>query len=779
MANVLFKRGLQANLPSSGVIDGAFYLTTDTNRLYVGNAVGNDVELVELNKSITVVEDVAHLPTSGVQVGQFYYVAGTNLHNGESNSNGNILAVVTSCSADGTNPHWTQVNPDTNDNDNDHLGSVSVSKGTEANGVIPYTLTFQMVNKNNQNLTGTQPSVTFNIDIADIITLLDANVTVSAITNKTATITTKLKDMRNNTTTTGSSFGIKGGDNVTLTKDNDGNIVIDTGISSGSIQLAVDGTGTNLVKANVQVNGADSGDTLQIAGESGIGVSYGSVSGVTGNVVKVGHTNSVSNGTDGGSTETAATLANGGNFTAVIESKYDAYGHVTSQKKQTITLPTIYAGSIGVDSTDKGKLTFTVKDQNGTETTAATSSASVLYHTITVDGTEQTVTNQGSLGSFYSKDSIDSMMRSLDALTYKGTVASVSDIPDGTTAGEEIQVGDTYKVTAANGITYTYGGNTITAKQGDLLIATGTEGSDGYITANSLEWTVAAGGSDTDTTYNTKVTAGSTNVANVGIIASTAAGNFTQYVPFSGDGVVTVTATAGEGSNGSVALAHANSGATAGSYAANTAGAVAAGGNIVVPSLTVDAKGHVTAISDVTLSIPGAPKLAGDEANKQVKLQNSTGTDLGTITFSNGNMITATVAENGVNETVTFDHNTVATTNDTTAAPAKDLSSSTDSNRQITAISGITRDNYGHITAIETSTYTIGRIDDQLVQTITSTSAGASSIDSVTVSTDLQNYAGTSKGTSDFTLKSPNKTIAITNTANTSDINIDIVWGTF
>ena len=43
MANVLFKRGLQANLPKSNIIDGAFYLTTDTNRLYIGN----NTELVD------------------------------------------------------------------------------------------------------------------------------------------------------------------------------------------------------------------------------------------------------------------------------------------------------------------------------------------------------------------------------------------------------------------------------------------------------------------------------------------------------------------------------------------------------------------------------------------------------------------------------------------------------------------------------------------------------------------------------------------------------------
>jgi hypothetical protein len=36
--NLFFKRGSQANLNNiTASIDGAFYLTTDTNRLYIGN----------------------------------------------------------------------------------------------------------------------------------------------------------------------------------------------------------------------------------------------------------------------------------------------------------------------------------------------------------------------------------------------------------------------------------------------------------------------------------------------------------------------------------------------------------------------------------------------------------------------------------------------------------------------------------------------------------------------------------------------------------------------
>ena len=54
--NVLFKRGLQSALPST-VIDGAFYLTTDTHRLYVGQGTTP----VLLNQTVQFVNSIAEL----------------------------------------------------------------------------------------------------------------------------------------------------------------------------------------------------------------------------------------------------------------------------------------------------------------------------------------------------------------------------------------------------------------------------------------------------------------------------------------------------------------------------------------------------------------------------------------------------------------------------------------------------------------------------------------------------------------------------------------------
>ena len=57
MANVMFKRGLSTALPWNSAQDGTFYLTSDTNRLYVGNGS----TLAELNRYVKTVVTIADL----------------------------------------------------------------------------------------------------------------------------------------------------------------------------------------------------------------------------------------------------------------------------------------------------------------------------------------------------------------------------------------------------------------------------------------------------------------------------------------------------------------------------------------------------------------------------------------------------------------------------------------------------------------------------------------------------------------------------------------------
>ena len=105
MANPMIKflRGSQSsfeNIAKSGNYDdGVFYLTTDTNRLYVGKG---DKTPSLLNQTVQIVANVQSLPATAHQ-NDFYYCTGEN-----------ILAVY----KDGS---WTQINNDT------HNKSVDVS----------------------------------------------------------------------------------------------------------------------------------------------------------------------------------------------------------------------------------------------------------------------------------------------------------------------------------------------------------------------------------------------------------------------------------------------------------------------------------------------------------------------------------------------------------------------------------------------------------------------------------------------------------------------------
>ena len=100
MSNILFKRGSRSalNTLKSGNkgIEGAFYLTEDTHRLYAGMSGG---KIVDLNQYITVVDAVANLNTVNAQKGDFAYIKA-----------GNILAVYTN--DDPQNP-WVQINQNT------------------------------------------------------------------------------------------------------------------------------------------------------------------------------------------------------------------------------------------------------------------------------------------------------------------------------------------------------------------------------------------------------------------------------------------------------------------------------------------------------------------------------------------------------------------------------------------------------------------------------------------------------------------------------------------
>ena len=142
MANVKFLRGLQANLPVDGnAVDGVFYLTTDTNRLYIGDS-SNNKKL--LNQTVQIVPDLETLVGLSTQwrnnntatdhINDFYYIGGDK----------NILAVFTNT---GSDAGWQQINPDTNT----HILSSSLTASSSVTDNVNLTLGLTD-NDNTQNL---------------------------------------------------------------------------------------------------------------------------------------------------------------------------------------------------------------------------------------------------------------------------------------------------------------------------------------------------------------------------------------------------------------------------------------------------------------------------------------------------------------------------------------------------------------------------------------------------------------------------------------------------
>ena len=212
MANVSFKRGSQTNLASATVTDGTFYLTTDTHRLYIGQKVTTgeqtETKLFPVNEGVITVADVAALQnialdsqTNDDLAGSFYYATKEN-----------ILCVW-------NGKKWVQINPDTN--------------------TYITTADWNVVKKTIQLVLGIN-NTTNTID-APKINFVGDNVTVTPVTRenkKEIDVKIDVPDLGVTWTAADGSdreklavdlgdggFSLIGGQNIALTKSNEGNNV--------------------------------------------------------------------------------------------------------------------------------------------------------------------------------------------------------------------------------------------------------------------------------------------------------------------------------------------------------------------------------------------------------------------------------------------------------------------------------------------------------------------------------------------------------------------------
>lgn len=174
MAYVKFYRGLEAsllaNVTPSAANEGAFYLTTDTERLYnvvnKGTTAAPDYKMVPLGERINLIQELNALPNAAEHIGEFAYVA-----------NGNIFAVSVT---DGSSAKWQQVNQQAAD--------LSVQSLTTAVAAANDTATITLTaNKNG----GAKPDTTLKIAAG-------TGIDVTSSANDTVTISKEATPLRLN-----------------------------------------------------------------------------------------------------------------------------------------------------------------------------------------------------------------------------------------------------------------------------------------------------------------------------------------------------------------------------------------------------------------------------------------------------------------------------------------------------------------------------------------------------------------------------------------------------
>ena len=246
MANVIFKRGLQANLPNQ-VEDGVFYLTTDTNRLYIGQSNGTSVDKKLLNQTVQIVPTLAKLAeissgwgaSASQHINDFYYVTEKN-----------IFAVYTGT---GENSGWQQINPDTDTT----ISSVGIAASSSTTNNVQATVT--VTDSNSTTYSGSvhfvgDGTAHVSVDAGGNIKILGDSYSLQAPTisadNKTATVTLHNSD---NIAAHDSSLILESGNVNTLAFSTTGNKVILTSQN------------TNLAGANASVGVTANNGTLSVS----------------------------------------------------------------------------------------------------------------------------------------------------------------------------------------------------------------------------------------------------------------------------------------------------------------------------------------------------------------------------------------------------------------------------------------------------------------------------------------------------------------------------------
>jgi hypothetical protein len=232
MAQVMFKKGLSTALPKTGLVEGAFYLTTDTDKLYICND-GNKLSL--LNQVVHSVANIRALPKiADAAVGEFYYCLEEN-----------VLATKKAAADES----WTQINADTDTKVSDVTTTTAVNSGIAT--VTTKVKSTTKAGASAGELTGSfkikgagDNTITCDADGVIVITGKNDNATYTLGTAEGGKIALKGAG----TGATNTEITVKGAGDIAITSDAAGNLTVDGTALKDAITDAAAGVTIDSIK---------------------------------------------------------------------------------------------------------------------------------------------------------------------------------------------------------------------------------------------------------------------------------------------------------------------------------------------------------------------------------------------------------------------------------------------------------------------------------------------------------------------------------------------------
>ena len=242
---VQFLHGTESSLQNlrdnaSSIKPGAFYVTSDTNRMYLGVQENSVNKIVPLNQGVITVAAVANLPTTNIEAGYFYYATTEN-----------VLCVY-------NGQKWVQINPDTNTTNSTYTASIAPLTG-ESN---TFTITDTITDSAGKDVAGSwnvqggdKITLSLSADKSTLIIKCTAKYTLDSTTNTDKGVITLTDESGANEAV--QSVYIVGDDYVKVSSTDGGTISINsTSLHNADIaqaDMAVDANG--VIKTTLQTYG--------------------------------------------------------------------------------------------------------------------------------------------------------------------------------------------------------------------------------------------------------------------------------------------------------------------------------------------------------------------------------------------------------------------------------------------------------------------------------------------------------------------------------------------